>query len=148
MVSGADLSMAFNFARGVYWFVCAVRWILGQQEPPLFDVEWRFYDSAPGARNAVGNARFRRIWRRGVEGRWVRTKERNGSKDVHRLYGGKGSLRDRKLVLNWIAEDRPDAFGVLFLTANEDSEMEGFTIYTLQVTGKTVSLPIYFKRVK
>lgn len=139
-------------ARNLTWAVGLVwrflMWVRRRKEPPIFGVMWRFYDSEPAAGNAVGTAVFQRTWGSAVRGRWVRTRERNTMRDTRRGYEGKGFLRDRKLVLKWVAEDRPDTFGVLFVTADEDCrEMEGFTVYAPLDTGKTVALSIWFKHI-
>ena len=149
MATPADLAGAISIARNVAWLG---GWVfrllmLRRKEPPIFGVEWRLYDSAPTERNSVGSAAFQRTWRRSVRGKWLRLKERTTNADTRRYYGGDGFLRDRKLVLNWAAEDRPDTFGVLFLTVDEDCrQMYGYTVYTPQDTGVTVSLPIWFRR--
>lgn len=126
-------------ARNLAWLVGVIGKLLRlrPKEPPIFDNEWRFYDSEPTESNAVGIAMFERTWwRRSVRGRWIRTKERSTPKDTRRPYGGSGFVRDRKLVLRWMAEDRPDTFGVFFVAIDEDCrEMKGFTVFTPQNTG-------------
>ena len=147
MEIGASLGAARNIGWAVGLAVHAVRWVLGRRkDTPIFGVEWRFYDDAKG--NAVGSALFQRTWKWSVRRRWVREKARTGIDVSPLFYGGTGYLKDRKLVLNWAAEDRPDTFGVLFLTVSEDCrEMRGYTIYAPQDTGATEAHQIVFKRV-
>jgi len=143
------VATGLSLARNLAWILGGITRVLRlrPKEPPIFDVEWRFYDAEPGEGNAVGVARFGRTWRRGVQGKWARMRERSAPRDTRHGYEGKGFLRDRKLVLNWVADDRPDTFGVLFVTVNEDCrEMKGFTILTPQNTGVTEANPIWFRR--
>ncbi|SRR5712691_2090087 len=130
-------------ARAVGWLLTLTR----PSETPIFDVEWRFYDAEPGDDNAVGRALFKRAWAgRRVVARWVRTRERSTQKDTFRYYTGTGLLRDRRLVLTWTAEDRPDTFGALVLSIDEDCEqMIGYTILTPQDTAVTEAKPIWFR---
>ena len=142
--------MGLSIARNLGWLVGIVGRLvrLRTKEPPIFDVAWRFYDCQPAEGNAVGTARFRRVWwYQSVQGRWLRTKERSTRADANHLYGGRGFLRDRKLVLNWASEERPDTFGVLFLTIDEDCQgMKGFTVLAPQDTGAAEAKPIWFRR--
>jgi hypothetical protein len=139
-------------ARNVGWVVGLLwrflRWISNENDTPVFGMEWRFYDSTPTTTNAVGRAVFSRSWRWSVQGKWIRTKERNPPHgDINRTYVGSGYLRDRKMVLHWVAEDRPNTFGALVLAVDEDcKEMKGYTVYTPQNTGTTIALDIWFKR--
>jgi hypothetical protein len=144
----AVLATARNFAwaAGLLWRL--MRWASGRKDTPVFGMEWRFYDSEPAETNAVGRAVFDRTWRSSVQGKWIRTKERAAPhRDTNRPYIGHGHMRDRKIVLHWIAQDRPDTFGALVLAIDEDCrEMKGYTVYTPQDTGVTIALPIWFKR--
>lgn len=138
-----------SMARSAAWLVALVlRYVnLRPQEPPIFDVNWRFYDEEPAEDNSVGIARFQRTWRRGAYGKWQRLRERSAPLDTHRTYVGKGYLRDRRLKLDWIAEDRPNTFGVLFLTIDEDCRtMNGYTVFAPQDTGAATARRIWFKR--
>lgn len=147
----ADFGTALGMARNSVWAIGSVwrfvMWISQRKDTPIFGVEWRFYDAGPSGGNSVGVARFERTWRWSVRGKWIRTKERSAPKDTCRAYEGRGYLRDRKLVMRWMAEDRPDTFGALVLAIDEDCrEMKGYTVYTPQDTGVTVALPIWFRR--
>jgi hypothetical protein len=133
-----------KIARAVGWLLAFTR----PAESPIFDVEWRYYDAEPGDYNAVGRALFKRAWAgRRVIARWVRTKERSGGKDTLRYYKATGLLRDRRLVLAWTSEDRPDTFGALVLSVDEDcKEMIGYTILTPQDTAVTEARRIWFRK--
>jgi hypothetical protein len=151
MVDPTTAGLALSVVRNGAWLIGVgwrfVRWTSGWKDTPIFNVEWRFYDHEPAEGNAVGRAIFWRTWRRSVAGKWLRTRQRNAPRDTMRLYRGHGLLRDRKIVLEWVAEDRPDTFGALVLAIDEDCrEMKGYTVYIPQDTGETLALPIWFRR--
>jgi hypothetical protein len=150
-VDSVDPATALSMARNSAWVIGSVwrslMWILRRKDTPIFGIEWRFYDSEPTEGNSVGIARFERTWRWSIRGKWIRTRERSALRDTRRPYEGSGYLRDRRLVLCWAAADRPDTLGALVLVVDEDCrEMKGYTVYTPQDAGVTVTLPIWFKR--
>jgi hypothetical protein len=150
MASVASAVRVLSGVRNAIWVLKGGWWLvrfLRPAEPPIFG-HWRFYDETPGDGNAVGVAELKRVGPRNrVEMIGLRSKSTTDGQDTEHVYRYKGYLRDRKLVLTWVAEDRPDTFGTLVLALNEAcSEMMGYSTFVPISAGQTVSKPIYFRR--